>query len=982
MAKDFGKINPSSVKNVEEYMEMANIVYDSIGKPIRNIATVDMVSAYTSLRLKEAQDAKNNALMDQYQTLVDAGVLSAGMSLKDIQSYILDVEKDKLKEASKEKEKEIRDRLGDIFESLSDMANTIIEDDVNPYTGDEVEVSAEDKKMLKEFTNMDLSKLPITSAYRAQEALMNYIVNGKKFGMEAILAEYQGGVENIKIAIDKNLKAGDFRWGVGPSWWGSRKWAKEVESIPGLFTWMWRGKTRGGEVMKLMGVEEILSGAAEAKLKRIKNESQYIDKFLKTKPNGKRFNSVSNTYERLVYGYLSRSVDGTTEEKQEEFTRRKRILSQVVQALKESRNKDLIKEGDILNKEFSKVENAKSIDDIQDKFDKTNKEAVKFISNMFDQDYDFVEGVAEGVYNLMLNKDEFYTPDMFRSIADEPVNVEDATKTVDFSFDSINKKPAGTLMKNSRIQNLPGYDVENKDASDVTKILKLDFDSSAFNAYEKSLVDAYTAKAVKKYSAFVKSKGFSKLFDNAKDEALFKEILNYYINNERGKIGYKSDLKEVQNFSNRLKSLSTYAALGSASAIVKQSISAMVNTSINLSNDPNALKEARKVLFPNILSKSSTDNAIAAQEFINEYGGQINLRGAETTADIKSAEKLVKESKYQGLTDVLDALDKAGRIKMKPLSKGDVPPARASWIGYYVHSLKMQGKPHKNIDWKTEKPNKEAIAYANNEVSISQNASMPSILGKAFSTKKPATRIIMAYMLPFSSFLFNAKSRLKTDFTVMTSKLATPEDKQAAGRSMVATLAELPGYIAIQTSISYLISSMAQSIIGYDEDEEEEKLRRKRYSELAITRIVTDLISPFPNIGDAATIALFNAIIENTQSESDLDPDEPKVEPFKLFENKPQSMIGAMAETLVQPLSSTGRRVADIYKTFDMLIGDVYESGGKEIEFSDEDKKLLAIAAVMQGMSGLNLLPSEAESLANKMVKTIEKQAKKDATME
>jgi hypothetical protein len=450
---------------------------------------------------------------------------------------------------------------------------------------------------------------------------------------------------------------------------------------------------------------------------------------------------------------------------------------------------------------------------------------------------------------------------------------------------------------------------------------------------------------------------------------LFKEIVNYYINNERGKVGYKSDWRAVQGFSARLKNLSTYRALGSATAFIKQSVSAIVNTSINLSNDPYALRQVTRAMLK--------DPSIG--DFINRSRSEINLRGAEATADIKSAEKLIRESKYQTLTDVLDVVDKAGRLQMKSLSFGDVPMARASWFGYYVHALKQEGKPYKNIDWSTAKLDKDALAYANREVSLNQNASMPSTLGQLFSSKNPGTRLIAAYFFPFTSFLFNAKSRLKTDITVLTSKLSTTEDKQAAGRSIAATLAEMPMYIAVSTAINYALVSMAQSFLGYDEDEEDEKLRLKRYSELAVTRIITDLLSPLPNIGDVATVAAFNTLLEKIQEDPEMTEEE-QMDVFKLFESKPESMAGAMAELLAQPISSTGRRAADIYTTIDMVTGDYYVTEtGKEIEFTEEDKKFLKIAATMQVMGSLNLLPSEAESLAKKMVKTIEKRAKEES---
>jgi hypothetical protein len=250
-------------------------------------------------------------------------------------------------------------------------------------------------------------------------------------------------------------------------------------------------------------------------------------------------------------------------------------------------------------------------------------------------------------------------------------------------------------------------------------------------------------------------------------------------------------------------------------------------------------------------------------------------------------------------------------------------------------------------------------------------------MGKAFTSKNPATRLIMAYVFPYTSFLFNAKSRLKTDITVLTSKLATAEDKQAAGRSMAATLAELPAYIIMQTTINYTLVGLANMFLGYDEDEEDEKLRLKRYTELAVTRIITDLLSPTPNVGDVATVAAFNALLEKAQADPEMTKEDEKMDVFKLFESKPESMAAAMAELLAQPISSTVRRADDIYTTFDMINGDYYVTDtGKEIEFSSEDKKMLKVAGAMQLMGSLNLLPSEAESLAKKMVKTIEKRAK------
>lgn len=969
MAKQFAKISPSNVTDIEEYIDFANKVYDSIGKPIRNIASVDEINTYVDNQLKETNEIDKNALLDEYNYLVEAGLIDSTMSLEDIQDYILDIENKKI-DADEEKEKEIRKTLNKLFDSLSALANSMVTDGINPFTGEDVSMTEADKKLLTEFTKIDLDKLPIQYAYRAQEALMNYIVNGKKFGMDAILSRYTGE-QNLQKMIADNMKAADFRWVMGGSWWGSRKWAKETEQIRGLFTWLWRGRERGRTMMKAMGIDDFLAGAARAKEDRTIAENEYIAKFLKKKPNDQKFNSITNTYERLVYAYMSRTVGDTVDKQQAEFDRRKKIIAQSIQAMEQSRNKSLIEEGKILKKVFDKVADAKTSNDVKDKVDKINQEAVEFISNKFDGYFEEVKDVAEGMYNIILQQDELYTPDMFRDISGEPINVEAASQTVDMPYNMLNKKQVGTLMENQRIPNLPGYDVKNNDASGVDRILKLDFDASAFNALEKTLLDTYTAKAVAQYSGFVSSKDFKKLFDNAEDEKLFKEIMNYYINNERGKVGYGSDLQGVLKVTNALKKFATYRALGSATAVVKQAASALVNTSLNLANDPYALGEVFKAL--NVFN---TKYAEDVQGFINRNGGEINLRGAESIADIKSAERLLKESKYQFVSDVIDTSDKAGRFFMKSLTKGDVPLARASWWGYYIHALKKAGKPYKNVDWSKAEVDKDAASYANNEVSINQNASMTSTLGKLYSSKDPIRKLLTTMVFPYTSFLINAKGRLKTDITVLTSKLATQEDKNAAMRSIAATLAELPAYIGLSASFNWALTSLAYSIIGYDEDEEEKLLRQKRYTELAATRIITDLLSPFPNVGDAATVAGFNALLRKAQETEDMTKEE-KQEMFQLFESKPESLWGAMAESLASPVVSTARRAYDIYDTFDKISGDLYEDQfGNELEFTDQQKQYLKIAATMQVLGQANLLPTEAETVAKRIIKTVEKEAR------
>ena len=122
-------------------------VFDAIKSPglkgqelsLRQSASIEDISAYTKEALVAQEERVKNNLLDQYDYLVEAGLIDNKMSLKEIQDYVAAVESGQ-EAPILDRDKEIRDRVGELFDSMAGIVNSILEDGVNPLTGENVEL--------------------------------------------------------------------------------------------------------------------------------------------------------------------------------------------------------------------------------------------------------------------------------------------------------------------------------------------------------------------------------------------------------------------------------------------------------------------------------------------------------------------------------------------------------------------------------------------------------------------------------------------------------------------------------------------------------------------------------------------------------------------------------------------------------------------------------------------------------------------------
>jgi hypothetical protein len=951
MARDFGKVIPEFT-DVDQYLEKAREVYGAIKKPIRAAALIEDINAFTKKELAKQEEKVKNTLLDQYDYLAEAGLIDESMSLAQIQQYVMDVESGTKPDATVNEAK-IRENLGELFDSMSDIVDSIVNEEYNPLTGEEVELDNYTKNLIKNFTSMDLNDMSVRDSYRAVEALENFLVNGIVDNMETMYKTYEGAEKATGLA-NQGIVAESFRRVFGGKGMNflSQAWTSAFSPVKSTLDLVHRSRAVGSKVFDAMGLRDLSNQSSRAKTEANNIDKAYNEKFGKKKPNNKDFNDVENVFERGIYAHLRRNVVGTAEEMKVEFDRRKNQIVETIDALLKSQDDKLVKRGKIIDSIFENIKDAEDISQVESYIDPINQDAVKWWNAIFDKYYPEVKQIAASVYNTILEDDINYSTDNYENIVEDKSKDVNEPSSYRMGFDFLNQSKSGTLMKNNRIKGIP-----------QNRVISFDFDYNNSSAFHKMLTDVRTAPSVQQYRGFVQSPAFEKIYPNVRERNVIQNKLNYYVNEVRSKNVATGSVNE-KAFAKVIQAVSRYGtsrALGGALSGLKQASTALVNTAVSLMNDPKSFGKGVSLL-------TNKD----AMDFLNNSGYGIANRGLESQTAIESANKIIEQTDVNSANKVAETVAKAGKIYLEySLKNGDVLGARASWMAYYVHKLKQLGYNTDNIDWKNHKLVKEAGDYAEDQINLQQNVSDAAMMGKFLTTKNPYATIARSMVIPFSSFIFNAKDKITTDVTILTSKNSNKQDKIDALKSLTATGAEMVAFEAMSAAISSGIVIAANSILGIDEDEDEKEKRRNQYINSAFTRFTTDVLSPIPNIGDKAVVGIMNGLLDLAQT--DLDEEDK----FKLFSYKPESeldamlnLIGGIPEVATKPFINMGDT---IYK----ISSDSYvDKFGNEIELSNEDKQKLGLVLAVELLGASNILPSEVVRLNEKVKQTIEKEAK------
>jgi hypothetical protein len=838
MAKEFAKIDPSMVEDIDAYLEIAEKVKNAV-KPSRvkgldvvmkEAANIAEVSEYTNNEIERQENVLKDEILAVYNSLVSDGVISKDMSLKEMQDIINSLNDPTTKMDSVEKERYIKSFLDGKLNLMKPILETIIRTKIDPFTGEELDIDNNAIELMKKVMDIDIADMSVRDAIKVVEAIDNFLNNNITSGLEAVVSNYEG-VKNVNKLVNKGIKARPIKLLLNKTI--GRFYSDELYSFPLLMEKLFNGVRNATKIMEMAGLSKLINGVNKAN----NQHNKILDDYSKQDfYNSKGFMDAKNVYERGMLAFLNRNLIGTEAEMKAELNRRIDMIKQSIQTLIENGDSKEVKMGEMYQEIFDKLNvNEGDIDIINSSASKSNREAVNWWINQWAKSYKELSDISLSVYNTQLGSDLNYTPDRYKKLSGESVQFDsdliERNGAFSISIDYTDKNKTGVLMETTRPKVMPDG-----------RYVSLDFDTNNSNSLQAALVDINTASAIRQVDGFVNSKGFKKLFTESDDRVLITRRINNYIRRAKGKkIAPRDTWDSVNKVTNFITSIGVGKALGGLNQAVMQTVPVIANTVINAGR---------------FITVNSEMN-----DWINRTGAPISNRGLESQSTVESIDSRI-DKKGETFDNALKNIAKLNQWYLKQfLSKPDVWVARSSFISYYIQDLKNRGIST-DIDWNTHEADMDAVNYAQMMVDRQQNISDPMLAGEFLASEDSFRKIARKVVLPFASFILNQKARMYNDITTLYSKTSTTEDKITAARSLGGLSVELATYQLIGFGIRRLYDIIAASLMGDDEDEEAKKKKMINATKYPIKSIVNDIVSPLPITDDLVTYGLNKALAE------------------------------------------------------------------------------------------------------------------------
>ena len=961
-AERFTQLDLVLIEDIDDYIKRATAVRDGV-KPstkqkIMPALDIKVTDEYTAAETNKAREIKTRAEKEVFEDLT--GLSPEQFSFEEMREIVHGVEQEQsdsarmeeLKTKSKAKAEIIRKGLNTAFNTVSTLVNQLIETETDPFTGEKFTLSPQDKKLIKDFINIDINKISEEDAVIALDSLINFATNKTTGGMEAIVERDKGriGVETMKSLgiIAKPLSA-IIKADSGIA----RKWVKYIATLPLQLELMFKGQNKASKFETLSGFADVKTGVSRGNAYAQEIADKYYNKFIKseflgptrTQPNGENFNSLSNDIERGVFAFIRRTIPG---EEDVEFQRRKVLVEETIEKL-QSRGGKQAKIGDAVQEVYNKIlKDAKNVSEVESKVDKINIEAVEWMTEIWKENFNELSRVNLNIYNKILGKDINYTHDSFIRLQDIESDIKIGEEPIfNVQRKRVSDKKTGVLMDVKRPVNLP-----------AERVLNFSFDSQNINSLRQAKTEIETAGPIQQVKGFTESKDFEKIIPTQEDRDLLKQRLAQYVEAKKGREYIGKDDSSLLRLINNYAGFAVSRTLGGITQAPKQVLPVLVNTLINAGPE---------VFFGNLNILGDVANNSAMAKFLQNSGYSVVQRGLESSTTLESNNtKLENEAKGGGKKLARGFRNLQRGWLQTFLVKPDRYVAQASWMMYYIKSLKEQGVNVENINWETHEVNKKAGNYAQQQVDRQQNISDADLQGEIFRSKNPGIQLVRRTLLPFANFLLNQKTRMYSDITALSSKTSERGDKQAALRSLGGLIAETVAFNALGLFISQALASMSS------EDDEKEKKKREKFKNRLKGRAgqtIKDVLAPLPiGVVEGLLIDGINAFISGI-SESD--------DPFQFFEMRPEDdwqKMGIFSIPIERANEWNEMRKMAFEGTFEKK-GAFGKSSTKKIKKRYRDEMLANYMVYTLYASGI--LPAEAGTIARYNTKAIKDKTKK-----
>ena len=873
IAKGFLKVDPKNVKDLTEYIKVAQEFIDSMaapkvvkGKTVKpSVVNYQEVNKYLNDLVIAEGEALQEAALARYDYLVQEGKITGNMSLDDIEAYVTSIEQDP-KKFNYPKSAQVMKDSKEFFEDAKKEILDMIKNG---------EVSKEDLPLIKDFIDINVLRLSSTEAYKAAKALENFIVNGSTENMGLILSSYTGSLnaakmlkmlEYMKRTVDKKIKVGGYKkyiYGIGNI--GYYVSGKKIKKTSDIYqeTWLRElshldnfGSTYFGikpweQMKEAMGFNQIEDGAVKTK-QAVADFNKKIEDKYKDRMNGKNNFLTSYTANELaMVGTLYReSIDKDTEEY---FKERKKNIKETIEYLEETEGKEDVAERlrDIYDKlGIEKATNGKEV------FDKANpviQEALNDYIAEYQKWYPEFARIAKEQFGIILSQDVNYLPDFWEATVDYDPEADVFSKGgFATKQDILQTEKAGNFIKPKYPDGLP----RNSDGS-IEKIINFDFFQNNNRALTSTIGNVKTAPGMNQYLGFVNSPDFRYIIKNRASRDMFKDKMNYTVrsltnNVKTPKSGAIFDfLAPIYTY---LGKFGSRLGLSSMFAAGTQSLPLMLNTIDQLDGDGMKLVDAMKLI-----------DEPKVQNWMNNMPYSTSVRDKQAVTSIEFASKLLDKGDYATKQKTLGTLKKAldGYIE-KGLVPADVYTARVSWLAIYLDELRKLGVKDFDFEGYDNPESIKAGREAERIIKREHNQSMSELLPRLYSGKDSARKVIRMSMGPFSGYSMSLKDKIKANTAILfdTNFKATQEEKAQAAKSLLATLDEQIFFNLLKWGIRSAVVYAANKIDDEDEDELSKLLRIIQEAQRTGVNVLQSFTGSLPFIEEEAEQYAMNLTLD------------------------------------------------------------------------------------------------------------------------
>jgi hypothetical protein len=927
-AKDFLSIDPSKVENIDEHLAIAENLLEGLrptrealsadgNLKVREAADITAANEYISAAQKtqaKIKEAKLNELFEEA-----TGQSSEQFSVAEMKEMLATIDTETTEQTIEDKKDTIKKAAKNAFEVYAESVFASLADPSIP---------TKTKNLVNEFLNIDVDGLSNKQALKALDALVNFNENNTATGGMQSIVEVAKANKKAKEIASENIPSRNLNT-IG------KIWSKKITTLPLLFENIFVTQRKARKVSDAIGVTDYQNQAAKAETDAQNFVDRYARKFNtnKNKPNKKAWNDATNIYERGMYAFVNRTVDGDVQSQENEFNRRKGLIEQSIVDLRDAGE---AKKADLYQEVYDKVlANATNRDQLN--VDPINKASVEFFANEWANVYPELSDVALNVYNRALEADLNYTTDNLSKL-----KVDDQ-KTVDLNEPGFNEdhgttrvydKQSGTLIESKRPTKLKN------------RYVNLDFDSQNSMRLKEALTDVYSAGTVQYMNGFINSDAYKQIVPDADTRDLLTERIKNLVDIKRNKQFTTKSQAKLNKTLNRLATIGTGRVLGGIAQFPKQLIPPIINT-ISQAGPINMLKGIGMMFNPSV------------NRFLDNSGMSIANRGAQSQTSLESVSNKLEANLEGNAQKGLGVLAKPNEFLLKGLVKGDKIAARASWMAYYLDGLQKQKVNTDGINWNTHEINQEAANFAQQQVDRNQNVSDPDLQGEVFTSKKTGYIAVRKIVLPFATFILNQKTRMVNDVRAVTSKTASAAEKGDAARSLSGLLTEQAAFHTMGYFITNMLTELAYDLIDEFEPEEDKKKRLANMFKGKKSTLVKDFISPIPPLDDSTT-GLINIITDAIAS----------------GEENPLELFADNEKDLVDQLGTLGIGIDKASKLSELILmatTGTYTENNKTKELTGLSKAKVEDLVLPYLLYNLGLLPSEAGTIIEKMMRVAKK---------